>query len=166
MWESLFFWVFGSLAGFLALAVVIFKNPVHSAVALIGNLFCMAALFVLLQAHFLAAMQVLVYAGAVLVLFLFVIMLLNLKPHELGDAKQTAAKIAGIIVLVWVGFRILVHVAGVSGEGFEPVGDEYGTIEAVGELLFGQYMLAFEVASVLLLTAILGAVAIAKKKLW
>jgi NADH-quinone oxidoreductase subunit J len=166
MAEAIFFWLFGGLAAILGLLVILFKNPVHSAVALIANLFCIAALFALLDAHFLAAIQVLVYAGAILVLFLFVIMLLNLKPAELGQARQTATKIGGALVLLWVAFKLVIEFVGTTGKGFPEVGKDYGTLETVGGLLFGQYLLPFEVASVLLLAAILGAVAIAKKRIW
>ena len=167
MAEALLFWGFGGLAAGLALLVIVMRNPIHCALALIGNLFCVAALFVLLDAHFLAAIHVLVYAGAIMVVFLFVIMLLNLKPDELGSPKQTATKIAGSILLCWVGFKLVVHFLGVrTGDGFTAVSENYGTIESIGRLLFGKYLLPFEVASILLLTAILGAVAIAKKRLW
>ena len=168
MAEAVLFWAFGSLAAGLALLVIVLRNPIHCAVALVGNLFCIAALFAMLDAHFLAAIQVLVYAGAILVLFLFVIMLLNLNQDELGSPRQTAAKIAGSILLAWVGFKLVTKMAGVegAGSGFPEPPETYGTIELVGRLIFGQYLLPFEVASVLLLAAILGAVAIAKKRLW
>ncbi|MBW1871941.1 MAG: NADH-quinone oxidoreductase subunit J [Deltaproteobacteria bacterium] len=167
MAEALLFWGFGGLAAGLAMLVIVMPNPIHCALALIGNIFCVAALFVLLDAHFLAAIQVLVYAGAIMVLFLFVIMLLNLKPDELGSPKQTATKIAGSILVCWVGFKLVVHFLDVrAGDGFIAVTENYGTIESIGRLLFGKYLLPFEVASILLLSSIIGAVAIAKKKLW
>jgi NADH-quinone oxidoreductase subunit J len=168
MAEAVLFFAFGGLAVGLALLVIVLRNPVHSAVALIANLFCLAALFAMLDAHFLAAIQVLVYAGAILVLFLFVIMLLNLAPEELGRPRQTATKIAGSILLAWVGFKLVTMTTGVAGagSGFAKVGADYGSVESVGRLLFGPYLLPFEAASILLLAAILGAVAIAKKRLW
>ncbi len=166
MGEAILFWFFGGLTCVLALLVIVMRNPVHSAMALIGNLFCIAALFAMLDAHFLAAIQVLVYAGAILVLFLFVIMLLNLKDHELGNARQTATKIAGAILLCWVAFKLIFRVMPSTTAGFPAVGDDYGTVETVGRFLFGPHLLPFEVASILLLAAILGSVAIAKKKLW
>jgi len=167
MWEAIFFYGFGGLALLLGLVVIAARNPVNGAVALIGNLFCIAGLFVLLQAHFLAVIQVLLYAGAILVLFLFVIMLLNLKNEELGRARWTYGKLIALVLLIWGGGLLLLHLlpeAGVSG--FKGVDESYGTLETVGRLVFGPYLLAFEVTSVLLLAAILGAVAIAKKKLW
>jgi NADH-quinone oxidoreductase subunit J len=165
MWEALFFWGFGGLAAVLAVLVITMKNPIHSALALIGNMFCLAALFALLDAHFLAAIQVLVYAGAIMVLFMFVIMLLNLKTQELGRARRTLAKGLGLVLLAFVAIRFLAEFKG-EALALPPVTGEYGTLESIGRLIFGPQILPFEVASVLLLAAIMGAVAIAKKRLW
>lgn len=166
MAQAVLFWSFGGLAVLLALLVIVLPNPVHCAVALIGTLFCLAALFAMLQAHFLAAVQVLLYAGAILVLFLFVIMLLNLSRRELGRPRQTAAKIAGTLLLGWFGFHLAWRLATLPEQSFPPAGAGYGTLEQVGGLLFGPMVLPFEVASVLLVAAVLGAVAIAKRRLW
>ena len=163
-WEATFFWMFGGLAAILGFLVILLRNPVHCAVALIGNLFCVAALFVLLDAHFLAAIQVLVYAGAILVLFLFVIMLLNLKPEELGKARQTATKVAGSVLILWVAFKLAIEYVGLGTAAFPPVPESYGTLESVGHLLFGQYLLPFEVVSVLLVAALIGAVTLVRKE--
>ena len=165
MWEALFFWGFGGLAAVMAVLVITMKNPIHSALALIGNMFCLAALFALLDAHFLAAVQVLVYAGAIMVLFMFVIMLLNLKAQELGRARIMLAKVLGLVLLAFVAVRFLAEFKG-EAMALPPVTAEYGTLESVGRLIFGPQILPFEVASVLLLAAIMGAVAIAKKRLW
>jgi len=166
MWETIFFYGFGGLAVLLGLVVIAVRNPVNAAVALIGNLFCVAGLFVLLQAHFLAALQVLLYAGAILVLFLFVIMLLNLKNEELGRARWAYGKVIALVLLGWGALLILEQLLPRDGaSAFPGVSAEYGTLESVGRLIFGPYLLPFEVTSVLLLAAILGAVAIAKKKL-
>jgi NADH-quinone oxidoreductase subunit J len=166
MWETLFFWIFGGMAAVLAVLVVGLKNPIHGALALIANLFCVAALFVLLDAHFLAAIQVLVYAGAIMVLFVFVVMLLNLSNKELGLPRYTAAKVAGGGLIIFVALQLLVNFANLGPSAMGEVPPEFGTIESIGRLLFTQYLLPFEVASVILLAAILGAVAIAKKKIW
>ena len=166
MWESVFFWIFGSAAMVLGVLVIVLKNPVHCAVSLVGNMFCLAALFALLDAHFLAALQVLVYAGAIMVLILFVIMLLNLKSDELGKAKQTATKVVGGVLVAWVAVLLisLLEEGGVTA--MPEVSESYGTLATVGRMIFSKYLLPFEVASVLLLAAILGAVGIAKKKIW
>ncbi|NOZ86496.1 MAG: NADH-quinone oxidoreductase subunit J [Deltaproteobacteria bacterium] len=167
MWADILFWVFAAAVIVLALAVITFKNPVNSAMALVADLFFVAALFVLVDAHFLAVIQILLYAGAVMVLFLFVIMLINQGPDELGRARRTFAKAVALILLFPLALVVLRVVENVSkGGGFLKVPSDYGTIEAVGRLVFGQYLLPFEVASVLLLAAIIGAVAIAKRRLW
>ena len=167
MVEAELFWIFGGLAVALAFLVIVFPNPVNGAVALIGNLFCVAALFALLDAHFLAVIQVLLYAGAILVLFLFVIMLLNLGPDELGRARKTLAKGVALLLLLVVGFITLRALTSenIGASAFGPVPADFGTLESVGRLVFGPYLLPFEVTSVLLLAAILGSVAIAKKTL-
>jgi NADH-quinone oxidoreductase subunit J len=165
MWEAVFFWIFGGAAAVLGILVIVLKNPVHCAVALVCNMFSLAALFAVLDAHFLAALQVLVYAGAIMVLILFVIMLLNLKPDELGKARQTATKVVGGALAAWVGV-LLITIAKGSFTDMPLVSADYGTLETVGRLIFSKYLLAFEVASVFLLAAILGAVGIAKKKIW
>ena len=166
MWESVFFWCFGGLAVILGFLVITLKNPVHCAVALVCNMFCLAALFAVLDAHFLAALQVLVYAGAIMVLILFVIMLLNLKPDELGRAKQTATKAVGGVLVAWVVVLLISLMYGEESAAVSPVPETFGTLETVGRLIFSRFLLSFEVASVLLLAAILGAVGIAKKKIW
>ncbi len=168
MWESVFFWIFASAAMVLGVLVIVLKNPVHCAVSLVGNMFCLAALFALLDAHFLAVLQVLVYAGAIMVLILFVIMLLNLKSDELGKAKQTATKVVGGVLVAWVAVLLisLFKEGGAGANAMPEVSANYGTLETVGRMIFSKYLLPFEVASILLLAAILGAVGIAKKKIW
>jgi NADH-quinone oxidoreductase subunit J len=166
MWESVLFWLFGGAAVVLGILVISLKNPVHCAVALVGNMFSLAALFAVLDAHFLAVLQVLVYAGAIMVLILFVIMLLNLKPDELGGARQTATKVVGGVLVAWVAVLLITNFAGVETSSMPPIPESYGTIETVGRLIFSTYLLPFEVASILLLAAILGAVGIAKKNIW
>jgi len=166
MAEALLFYVFGSLAVLLALLVVALKNPIHSAVALIGNLFLVAGLFAMLDAHFLAAIQVLVYAGAILVLFLFVIMLLNLQDGELGAAQRTPIKWLAAVAVLGSGAVGIVGLLHQPANGLGTIPEGFGTIEAIGRLLFGRYLLPFEASSIILLSAILGAVAIAKRELW
>ena len=166
MWESVFFWLFGGLAVILGVLVIALKNPVHSAVALVCNMFSLAALFALLDAHFLAVLQVLVYAGAIMVLILFVIMLLNLRPEELGRARQTATKVVGGVLITWVAVLMISLFIGTGAKEMASVPGTFGTIETIGRLIFSKFLLPFEVASVLLLAAILGAVGIAKKKIW
>lgn len=110
-WEPLFFWIFA--AGVLAtsLAVVVFRNPLYSALALIADFFCFAGLYVLLSAHFMAVIQILVYGGAIMVLFLFIIMLLNLSDDDLGprlfSLHQLLAAATSVAVFVFAVSAIL-----------------------------------------------------------
>lgn len=169
--ELAFFWFFAFVAVLTAVGVVVASNPLHSALSLIGAFFALAGLYVLLDAHLLAALQILVYAGAVMVLFIFVIMLLNLKEEELGVAKPTAMKMLGGVglgggglLLLFAGLR---HFSLADGNVTADLGavDKFGTVEEVGRLIYGAYMLPFEVTSLLLLVAIVAAVVVAKAKI-
>src|SRR3954467_6595518 len=92
MTETVFFWIFAVLTVAFSAQVVLRRNPVHAAISLVGAFFFLAGIYVLLAAHLIAILQVMVYAGAVMVLFVFVIMLLNLKEEELGHERLTAWK--------------------------------------------------------------------------
>ncbi len=164
--ETIFFFVFGGAAAVLGLLVITLKNPVHAAVALVLNMFCIAGLFALQDAHFLAALQVLVYAGAIMVLILFVIMLLNLKDDELGAPRITPAKIIGGGLAALVALTLVMAISAFKTQAPSPVSPEFGTLASIGRMIFSTYLLPFETASILLLAAILGAVGIAKKKIW
>ena len=167
MWESLLFYVFGGAALLLGICVVGVKNPIYSAVALIFNLCAVAVLFALLGANFLSVVQVMVYAGAILVLFVFVIMLLNQRDPGPGVRLRSYLKVGATAAVALMAILFAIRLAG------QPVGvdasnlpEGFGSVEAMGRLMFGPYLLPFEVASVLLLAAILGALAIAKKEIW
>lgn len=141
------------------------RNPVGSVLSLVLTLFSTAVLFILLLAHFVAAIQILIYAGAIMVLFLFTVMFLNLREDALRfDSQGIPIKLGALIAILAVsgyfisaGFKKAFSsgVAASSPEGF-------GTVEGVGELLFSDYLLPFELTSVLIVVAILGVVAIAK----
>jgi NADH-quinone oxidoreductase subunit J len=160
--ELIFFILFGAIATGGAIMVVTRRHPMASALYLILTLFAVAALFVLRQAHFLAAIQVIVYAGAVVVLFIFVIMLINVPDNRLPVERTTVLRVLGVIA---AGLLILESavVARRFGMTKAPPADS-GSVEAVGRALFTDYLLAFEVTSVLLLAAVIGAIALAKKK--
>jgi len=159
--------VFGiATAGLLVggLAVVTARSPLRAAVYLIGCMLSMALLFVLLSAPFVAAMQVLVYAGAVMVLFVFVIMLLNLgNDLPAKPAYLSVAKLAGTVAVVYIGGRMAQAALAVPGRvaGEAPV----GTVKAIGVLLLTDYLFAFEALSVLLLVAVVGGVVLGLKRL-
>lgn len=161
--ETVLFILFGAIAVCGAIMVVTRKSPMASALYLILTLFAVAALFVLRQAHFLAAIQVIVYAGAVVVLFVFVIMLINVPEDRLPVEKATTIRVLGVLA---AGFFIL-ESAVLARRFWMPKGPaaEVGTVEAVGRALFTDYLLAFEITSVLLLAAVIGAIALAKRKI-
>ncbi len=166
--ETVVFYVFAALALTGALLVISFKNPVSSALSLVLTLFSTAVLFVLLLAHFVAVIQILVYAGAIMILFLFTVMFLNLKPEALNfESKNLPFKISVLlVVLLFVGyFASLGFKKGLSLSNISTSDmDGFGTVEGVGTTLFTDYLLPFELTSVLILVAIIGVVAIAKKR--
>ncbi len=146
-----------------ALLTITCKNPVSSVIFLVLAFFSMAGLFVLLNAFFLAAVQVLVYAGAIMVLFLFVIMLLNLPAEEkrhrgwFGGAASIFVMVALMLELSFVA-----HHEKLASSPASPGID--GTTEDVGMVLFSRYMLPFEVASLLLLAAMIGVIILSRKE--
>ena len=160
---------------FLALAatalisgvLVVFQtHPLRSALWLIVNFFAVAGIYLLANAEFIAAIQIIVYAGAIMVLFLFVIMLLNLRePEEALERPRLGQKLAGVTLAA---FTALLLIYGFS-QAKVPLAKEtpagLGNTESVARLLFTDYLLPFEVTSVLLLVAIVGAVVLAKSKL-
>ena len=161
--ETVLFILFGAIAVCGAVMVVTRKHPMASALYLILTLFAVAALFVLRQAHFLAAIQVIIYAGAVVVLFVFVIMLINVPEDRLPVERATTMRVLGVLA---AGFFIL-ESAVLARQYVMPKGPaaEVGTVEAVGRALFTDYLLAFEITSVLLRAAVIGAIALAKRKI-
>jgi len=168
MLQAVIFYSFAIAAVLGSIAVITRRSAISSAVALVVTFFFQAALYVLLDAHFVAVTQVLVYAGAIMVLFIFVIMLLNLRgegtrqalPHLAGRA------IAGFAVAGLVGTGLVVSLEGLRIVDMGPVPANFGTVEQIGSLIFdGTYLLPFEVASVLLTVAMVGAVVLAKREL-
>ncbi|MGH9748847.1 MAG: NADH-quinone oxidoreductase subunit J family protein [Candidatus Polarisedimenticolia bacterium] len=163
------FWagLIGFCAILSALLVVIHPNPMVSVLFLILNLFCVALFYLMLQAQFLAALQIIIYAGAIMVLFLFVIMLLNLRAEE-GVRPGGGAQRAGGLLLgaAFAGAMFWAIQNRMPPAWYEPAaGAGFGTAREVGVLLFGRHVFAFEAASVLLLAAMIGAVLLAKRRL-
>jgi len=163
--EDVLFYVFAALTLLCAILVVanpFSRSPVTSAMFLVLTIISMSGLFVLLHAFFLAAVQILVYAGAVMVLFLFVIMLLDLKEEQRRKIKFFGF-VAGIIAVGGIVSSFFKALSTAKGGVDEPKleGDTF----ALGKLLFTQYTLPFEVVSVLLLVAMVGVILLSKKKL-
>src|SRR4051812_14485687 len=166
------FYFFGLVSIISAVAFVTRKSPVAAAMWLVNTMFCLAAMYVLLDAQFIGTMQVLVYAGAIMVVFLFVIMLLNLgHPSELADARGLWWKLAAGVVGVALLAQILTLTRAKIPEALTlPEGTlaneiaQTGAIAPLAGPLFHEYLLAFEVTSVLLLAAVVGAVVLGKRK--
>ncbi len=159
------FIILSVLAIAFAVMVVVTKNPVHSVLYLVLTFFSIAGHYVLLNAQFLAAVHIIVYAGAIMVLFLFVIMLLNLnketEPHKSVWLKVSATVASGLLLVVLVGSIR-------SAETIDaPVAfdSSIGLIENLGKTLFSDFLLPFEVSSILLLSAMVGAVMLGKKSI-
>jgi NADH-quinone oxidoreductase subunit J len=156
------FVVLAALTVLSALTVVVHRNPVHSAVALVVTLCLLALFFFALDAQLVAILQVIVYAGAIVVLFLFVIMLLNLQAQArtTGGALLVATAAIGGFALAALVVATLSRAAGSPASG---VAAGFGETAAIARQLFTVYLLPFELTSLLLLVAIVGAVALAKK---
>jgi NADH-quinone oxidoreductase subunit J len=163
---TFFFYFLSGLTLLSAVLVITRKNPVHSALALILGLLAQAGLYLMLYAPFVAGVQIILYAGGIMVLFLFVIMLVNIERSQKEEQfnKQwlvgilAAGALGGLFVLVYTkGTRLFPAATSLPAES--------NNTQQVGELLYGQYMFAFEIASLLLLVAIIGAVVMAKKRI-
>ena len=164
--QDIFFYLFAALTLLCGVLVVwnpFSRNPVTSAMFLVLTIASMAGLFVLLHAFFLAAVQILVYAGAVMVLFLFVIMLLDLKEED--RRKLNRFGVAAGILSVGALAGIVVLTIGKSGVGANLAPQVEGATRSLGKMLFTQYLLPFEVVSVLLLVAMVGVILLSKKDL-
>ena len=159
---SLSFLYFGTVIVLTAILVVAFRKPVYSVMALLVMFFHIAGLFVTLHAEFLAAVQLIVYAGAILVLYLFVVMLLNVKED---DSYQRQVKLGlglGLLALTQVVY--IVSTAGAPEELVrEKTAPVAGNTETIGHALYTTYLFPFEVASLILLVAMIGAILLAKK---
>ncbi len=172
MTQLVVFWIFGGVAIGSAFLCITRRSPVVSALWLVSTLFALAGIYVLLEAQFIAAVQVLVYAGAIMVLFLFVIMLLNLGRRGPSDmigwvGRLVVLAIGGVLVVeLWVLRQVMP-----AAELRLPAGsitrfvEEQGAVGAISEPLFRGFLIPFEITSLLLLAAIVGAVVLAKRQL-
>ena len=159
--EALLFWIF-SIVGVVCGGMVVWhRNPMGSAIYLVVTMLCLSGLYALLHGAFVAVLQVLIYAGAVMVLMLFVIMMLNVRAE--GGAREGGAPVwavAGVIGLI-----VVFKIGALFSFGLPPeAAAEFGTIQGVGALLFNAYVLPFELISVLLLIAVIGAVILSKRE--
>jgi NADH-quinone oxidoreductase subunit J len=168
---QLFFFYFAGVIVLTSVLVVSLRNPIYSALSLLIMFFHVAGLYVTLHAEFLAAVQVIVYAGAILVLYLFVVMLLNLKREERYHAQILVGLLLALTLLTEVGLLLLR--GGLSAGEFPSTGQAAqhsssvaGNTETIGEMLYSTYLFPFEVASLILLVAMIGAIILAKRDLF
>jgi len=158
------FYVFAVLAVVSALGMVLnVRNTVAAALSLVVTMVALSAIYVLLEAHLVAAIQVIVYAGAIVVLFLFVVMLLNLRSDDFAPARARLQKLAGALI----GIALLAQIArsAIKLPALPPVPAGFGGYRQLGVALYTDYVLLVEVASLLLTAAIVGALILAKRKI-
>jgi NADH-quinone oxidoreductase subunit J len=170
--SELVFYFFAAMAVVSAIATITRKNPVVAAVWLIVTFIAVAGAYVQLSATFLAVLQVLVYAGAMMVLFVFVIMVLDVdesgaaesrRPSRVGRLGYTLALVLAGGMVIWVLLATLSKQFITPGARLDPT-EEFGSADAVGRLLFTDYLFAFEAISLLLLAAVIGAVVVARSR--
>ena len=166
--ETLLFWLLAGIALLAAASMIIQRNPVHSALFLIITLLSLAGLFLLLSAHFLAVIQVIVYAGAIMVLFLFVIMLLDIRRIEVAPSRVKLQKSLGILLgVIFLLETLLILRSGVISDMAAvapPPPPDFGTAVALGRALFASYFFPLQLAAVLLFIALIGAVVLSKRR--
>jgi NADH-quinone oxidoreductase subunit J len=167
--DNVVFWVFAPISVASAIGMLLMRNAIHAALFLIVNFFCLAVFFLLLDAPVLVAVQIVVYAGAIMVLFLFVIMLLGVDRGD--DLRERLVAQRPLALLLGAAFAIEVILAVRAGvgfatrapDGFDAVNDP-GNAQAVAKILFRDYFLPFEVTSVLLIVAAIAAMVLAQRK--
>jgi len=164
MLESVFFFLFATLATVSAVMVVRAQSAIYAVLSLLLTMLALAGIFVLLHAYFVAIIHLLVYAGAILVLFLFVVMLLGVDKNQRALKVSKGQALVGLLIGIGL-FLELLQVKGTFLIKTIPSSERLvGTIEAIGTLLFQDYVLPFELTSILLLVGIIGAVVLAKKE--
>ena len=160
------FGVASVLSIFCSIMMVTRKNPIHSALWLIVTFFSLAVIYLVLHAQFIAIAQVMVYAGAIMMLIIFVIMLIQLEVEGLQRGRLSGAKIIGTIITVLLFLEIMAAVMTFRGSEVKAAvaPADIGTVASVGTALYGKFLFPFEVASILLLIGVVGAVVLARKK--
>jgi NADH-quinone oxidoreductase subunit J len=167
--DNVVFWVFAPISVGSAIGLLAMRNAVHAALFLVVNFFCLAVMFLLLDAPFLFAVQIVVYAGAIMVLFLFVIMLLgvdrgdDLRERLLAQRPLAFVLAAGFVIELFVALRAGIGFSTKAPQGFDAV-NEGGNAQALARVLFRDYFLPFEVTSILLIIAAIAAMVLAQRR--
>ncbi len=162
MKENLFY-IFALITIIFSVLVVLLKNPIASGLSLVVSFFCVSAIFILMHAPFLSVIQILVYTGAIMVLFLYVMMLLNLEHPKEPKGFRKYSKLVWIAVIPLLIFlaKSLINVPEMQQYKHD---DTFGSIESIGVLLLGKYVFAFEAVSFVLLAAMIGVVVLTAKR--
>ncbi|OFV99608.1 MAG: NADH-quinone oxidoreductase subunit J [Acidobacteria bacterium RIFCSPLOWO2_12_FULL_54_10] len=163
MYEA-FFFLFALAAVGFAVNLVLQNHPIHSALSLIGVMASLASLYLMLGAEFIAAVQVIVYAGAIMVLFVFVIMLLNAGEEERTNFSRLAGTLGVPLILVLLASIASIVYRIAPSDEMVRFGDFHGRTADIGRMLFRTYLLPFEIVSILILVALVGAVVLARKE--
>jgi NADH-quinone oxidoreductase subunit J len=167
--ETLLFWLLAVIALVASVSMIIQRNPVYSALFLIVTLLSLAGLFLLLSAYFLSVIQIIVYAGAIMVLFLFVIMLLDIRRTEAAPSRVKLQAPLGILLgVVFLLETLLILRSGViremAAQAASPPDPDFGTALALGRALFTGYFFPLQLAAVLLFVALIGAIVLSKRR--
>ncbi len=155
------FWIFSAVVLGGAILTIFQTNMVAAVMSLVATFFGLAAIYAMLSAHFIAALQVLVYAGAIMVLFIFVVMVLN-KDEAPRPMRGLITKMIGAISIVSLMFTLMPLLDNAVPGGVETPSADFGTVANVGDILFNDYLFAFEAVSILLLIAVIAAVVVAR----
>lgn len=160
-----YFWVCAAVALLGAIATIAAKNPIRGAMGLLATILAIAGLFLALHAHFLAAIQLIVYAGAIVVLFVFVIMLLGPSSTTPADERGRLTRTLGAGLFAGIGLAavsLVVRTAPAAPKLVHGVADDFGSVDAIGRAIFTEGLVPFELSSALLMVAIVGALAVAR----
>ncbi len=163
--ETALFYIFSGTAILSALGLLVnVRNTVNAALSLVVCMLSLAVLFIMLNAEFIGVLQIMVYAGAIVVLFLFVVMLLNLRGGPMGAENQPVLKVVGGLIAVAATVK-LATLLDRPARAWSEIAEDFGSVEHVGRVFYTDYMLAFQLAGVLLLAGIVGAVILAKREI-
>lgn len=163
--NAVVFYLFAMLSIIAAVFTISFVNPVKSALSMIFCLFCIAMVYFTLGASFVGIIQILVYAGAIMVLFLFVVMLLEKRDYEASaEDNFSGAKIVSVLVAASIFTALAIALAANGGAAFPPAADGFGSVKTLGIAIFQKYLFAFEALSALILAAIAGVTLLTSKK--
>lgn len=163
MLNLIVFWTCALVAVFAAMRVITVRNPITCVLHLIVTLIALAVLFLQLSAEFVAILQIIIYAGAIMVLFLFIVMLLNLKRDEFGPNPLKGIRVLGAVLGATFLAELTILFSGID-TAIYPAEPGFGSVQMIGRALFGDYLFAFELTSLLLLAAALAAVVVARPR--